>query len=432
MSAASADDTGGSPGGRALETARALLGSPRFTQALTEAIVSVALVAFAVRALLGWPGSLAVLGGLVVLAGLSLAAQPERVEWRGVLPISLIALFSLLTISIIWSQYTWATIGGIAYALAYAFLGVYLALVRDLIQLVRAVGNALRVILTASFVLEVLSGIIFDTPFLWLGIAGNLAAGGPVQGLAGTRNAFAFLGALAVLSFWIELRTRSVSRGISAYSLTLAAATILFARSPVTLLVLAAVLVVGLALVIIRRQKAVARRATQSVLLISATVFGVLAWVFRGPLVGVVDAAADVEERTSVWSAVGDLVAQQPVLGWGWVGPWPTEIYPFSSVRSSSGVQPESALNAYADIWLQLGLAGIIVLLVVLGLAFARAWLVAADRRSTVYVWPALTLVLLATVSMTESYLLFEGGLLLFVTSAFAAARNRSWRGRFD
>jgi len=83
-------------------------------------------------------------------------------------------------------------------------------------------------------------------------------------------------------------------------------------------------------------------------------------------------------------------------------------------------------------VWLQLGLAGIIVLLSALGLAFVRAWLIAADRRSTVYVWPALTLVLLATVSMTESYLLFEGGLLLFVTSAFAAARNRSWRGRFD
>jgi len=415
-----------------IEVSRAVLGSPRFTNALTEAIVGVALAAFAVRALLGWPGSIAVLVGLVVLAALSLASQPERVEWRGVLPISLLALFSLLTISVIWSQYPVTTITSIAYALAYGFLGVYLALVRDLIQLVRAVGNALRVILTASFVLEIMSGLIFDTPFLFIGITGDLATGGPVQGLAGTRNAFAFLGALAVLSFWIEFRTRSVSRGLTDYSLVLAGATILFARSPVTLLVLAAVLVVGLALVIIRRQEAVVRRATQSVLLISAIVFGVLAWLFRGPLVGLVDAAADVEERTSVWSEVGDLVAQQPVLGWGWVGAWPTDVYPFSIVRSSSGAQPESALNAYADVWLQLGLAGIIVLLTALGLAFVRAWLVAADRRSTVYVWPALTLVLLATVSMTESYLLYEGGLLLFVTSAFAAARNRSWRGRFD
>lgn len=201
---------------------RTFLGSPRLTQALTEAIVGVALGAYAVRALLGWPGSIAVLSGLVLLAALSLAAQPERIEWRGVLPISLIALFSLMTVSIIWSQYPAQTAGGIVYALAYGFLGVYIALVRDLIQLVRAVGAALRVILTASFVLEVMSGLIFDTPFAWIGITADLASGGPVQGLAGTRNAFAFLGALAVLSFWIEYRTRSVSRALTAYSLVLA------------------------------------------------------------------------------------------------------------------------------------------------------------------------------------------------------------------
>ncbi|UYN82558.1 MAG: O-antigen ligase family protein [Microcella sp.] len=415
-----------------IAASRAILGSPRFTNALTEAIIGVALAAFAVRAMLGWPGSIAVLSGLVVLAALSLAAQPERVEWRGVLPISLIALFSLMTVSLIWSQYTLATVGGVAYALAYGFLGVYIALVRDLIQLVRAVGNALRVILSVSFVLEILSGLIFDTSFLWIGITGDLGVGGPVQGLAGSRNAFAFLGALAVLSFWIEYRTRSVSRGVTAFSLTLAGATIVFAQSPVSLLVLAAVLVVGLALVVIRRQKPIARRATQSVMLVSVLVLGVLSWLFRGPIVGFVGAAADVEARTSVWSEVGDLVAQQPVLGWGWVGIWPTRVFPFSSVDSISGRDAASALNAYADIWLQLGLVGLIMLLASLGLAFMRAWLVATDRRSTVYVWPALTLVLLATVSMTESYLLFEAGLLLFVTSAFAAARNRSWRGRFD
>ena len=415
-----------------ITAARTFLASPRFTQALTEVIVGVALAAHAVRALLGWPGAIAVLCGLVVLAALSLAAQPERIEWRGALPISLTVLFGLMVVSIIWSQYTWATLGGIAYAVAYGFLGVYIALVRDLIQLVRAVGNALRAILTVSFVLEILSGIILDTPFAWIGIAGDLALGGPAQGLAATRNAFAFLGALAVLCFWIEYRTRSVSRGLTAYSLGLAAATIVFARSPVAMLVLGVVLIVGLALVVIRRQQPRARRATESVLLVSAVITGVVAWVFRGPIIGLVDAAADVEERTSVWSAVGDLVSQQPVLGWGWVGVWPIEMYPFSSVRSSSGAQPESALNAFADVWLQLGLVGLLVLLATLSLAFVRAWAVGADRRSTVYVWPALTLVLLAAVSLTESYLLFEGGLLLFVTSAFAAARNKSWRGRFD
>jgi O-antigen ligase len=411
---------------------REFLGSPRFSQALTEAIVGFALITAAVRALVGWPGSLAILAGLVVLSVASLWAQPERIEWRGVLPISLLTLFGLMTVSVLWSQYTWVTIGGIAYALSFGVLGLYIALVRDLIQLVRAIGNVLRVILAASFVLEIVSGLLIDTPIAFLGISGSLAAGGPIEGLSGTRNAFAFLGALAVLSFWIEFRTRSVSRAISAYSLALAGASILFARSPVSLLVLAAVLIAGLALVILRRQRDVPRRATQSVLLVSLAVFGALAWTFRTALVDAVDAATDVDVRTSVWSSVRTFIDQYPGQGWGWAGPWQTEVFPFAAVINSGGNQPPSALNAYVDIWLQLGLAGLLVLIVALGLAFVRAWLVASERRSTVYVWPALTLVLLATTSMTESYLLFEGGLLLFVTSAFAAARNRSWRGRLD
>ena len=71
---------------------------------------------------------------------------------------------------------------------------------------------------------------------------------------------------------------------------------------------------------------------------------------------------------------------------------------------------------------------GAVVLAGVLALALVRAWLVASQRKSTVYVWPALVLVLLVTTSVTESYLLFEAGLMLFVMSVMAASRNRSWR----
>ena len=411
-------------------TLREMLGSPRFSKALTEVIVGTALAAFAVQAMLGWPGTIAILTGLVLLALGSLWSQPERIAWRGVLPLSLLALFGLMAISVIWSQYTWATVGGVAYAIAYGVLGVYIALVRDLIQLVRAMGNALRVILVASFVLEILSGIIFDTPFDWISISGALAVAGPVEGIVGTRNAFAFLGALAVLTFWIELRTRSVSRELSVLSLGLATAAILFARSPVSLLVLTTVLVLGLALLGIRRMAPTARRATHSVLLVSAGALAVISWLFRARLISVVDAAADVESRTTVWQQVSTLIDLQPALGWGWVGAWRSEIAPFATIDIGQGAPATSALNAYVDVWLQLGLAGLIVFVGSLSLAFVRAWLVASERRSTVYVWPALTLALLASWSMTESYILFEGGLLLFVTSALAAARNRSWRTR--
>jgi len=433
VSGASAAAAGAAASGRGralLAEAREQFSSPRFSQVLTEVILVVALCTHAVRAFFGWPGAIAIIVALVVLAALSIAGQPERVEWRGILPISLIALFGLMVLSVLWSQYNWASVGGVLYTLAFAALGLYVALVRDTIQVVRGVGNALRWVLAVSLALEVLSGVIIDTPLRFLGIEGALAAGGPIEGLAGTRNSLAFLAALAALSFWIEYRTRSVPRMLTAYSLALAGTALVFARSPVSWLVLSAVVVAGLALVGVRRIRAEQRRTVQGVLLISAVAATGIGWIFRTALVDVVDAAGDVITRTSVWAQVEAWAAVYPVQGWGWVGAWPLDVFPFVTVDDVFGRTAESALNAFVDITLQLGLAGLVALIVALGLAFVRAWLVASERRSTVHVWPALTLVLLITTSMTESYLLTEGGLLLFVLCAVTAARGRSWRGR--
>jgi len=406
----------------------ARVSSPRFSQSLTEVAIVVALCTHALRSFLGWPGSIAVLGTLVLLCALSLAGQPERIEWRGILPISLTALFALMALSLLWSQYNWATVAGLMYTFAFAFLGLYVALVRDTIQVVRAVGNATRWILGVSIGLEVLSGIIIDTPLSFLRIAGDLALGGPISGLAGTRNSLAFIAALAGLSYWIEYRTRTVPRGLTIASLALAAACLVLTRSPVSWLVLSAVVLAGLVLVGVRRMRARGRIVVQGTLLVSALVATGIGWAFRTPLVNALDAAADVTARTSLWAIIEGWTVSRPVQGWGWVGMWPVDVFPFVAIRAEAGRPVQSGLNAFVDVTLQLGLVGLVVLIVALGLAFVRSWLAASEGRSTVQVWPALTLILLATTSMTESYLLAEGGLLLFVLCAVMAARSRSWR----
>jgi hypothetical protein len=116
------------------------------------------------------------------------------------------------------------------------------------------------------------------------------------------------------------------------------------------------------------------------------------------------------------------------VEGWGWVGIWPGRVFPYSTVRLPSGNHAGSGLNAFVDAWFQLGLIGLVLLVLVLGLGFARSWLVASETRSTVNVWPALTLALLGITGMAESYLLAEGGITLAVVACIAAARKRSWR----
>jgi len=404
--------------------------SPAFRQALTVVIFGLSLATPFFRVVLGWPGVVAALAVIVAAAAVSLAARRGEIEWRGILPVSLLAFVGWMTLSVFWSEYTWTSIGGVLYALAFAFLGAFVALSRDLIQVVRALGDALRGLLLASIVVEVVAGILLDTALPFLGVTGDLASGGPIQGIAGTRNALGFLAGLAILTFWIEIRTRSVRRVVSIPFLVLAFGLVLASRSPVTFVVLGAVGLAGLLLVLLRRIPSRARATLQPIILVMAVIAAAVSWVFRVRILNFLDATSDFDARTRIWQTLSALSDRHPVEGWGWVGLWPSRIFPFSTVRTRSGRTAGSALNAFVDVWFQLGLIGLLLLVLALGLGFARSWLVASEARSTVNVWPALTLALLGATGMAESYLLAEGGLVLAFAACIAAARKRSWRKR--
>ncbi|MFC5858922.1 hypothetical protein [Agromyces flavus] len=62
---------------------------------------------------------------------------------------------------------------------------------RDTIQIVRAFGDVFRVLLAVSLALEVLSGVLLDLPIAFLGIQGDIASLGPIQGIFGSRTCWA-------------------------------------------------------------------------------------------------------------------------------------------------------------------------------------------------------------------------------------------------
>jgi O-antigen ligase len=216
---------------------------------------------------------------------------------------------------------------------------------------------------------------------------------------------------------------------VSVPFLVLAGLMVIFTRSPVTIVVLIAVGAAGLLLLILRRIPSAARNTLQPIFLVVAVIGAAVAWVFRVRILNFLDATSDFEARTRVWNTLAPLVQREhPVEGWGWVGLWPTQVFPFSSVQLPSGRGAGSALNAYIDAWFQIGLIGVVLLILALGLGFARAWLVASEARSTVNVWPALTLALLGATAFAESYLISEAGFVLAFAACIAAARKRSWR----
>ncbi|TAM67741.1 MAG: exopolysaccharide production protein [Microbacteriaceae bacterium] len=406
---------------------RTLFESAQFASALSVAIVGTAFGTYAIRSMIGWPGLLGILAALTLLAIGSFIAHRGAIEWQGLLPISILAFVGWCGLSIIWSGYQWATLAAIIYQVTFAFLAVYLALVRDAIQIVRTVGDVLRVLLTLSLALEVLSGLLINLPITFLGIQGNIAEGGPLQGIFGTRNQFGLVALIGLVTFLVELRTRSVQRGRAIFSIALAAACTLLSNSPVTAAVAVLVLVATLALYGLRKVKAAHRTYWQLGLGVFAVAAVVVGYLIRARIIELLSAGSLLNVRYNVWIQMWDLIPTYPLQGWGWIGFW-RHIPPYVIIDANTGARHANGLNAYLDLYLQVGLIGLALFVALVVLAFARSWVLASNKRSVIYVWPPLVLVAMLATAFAESSLLIEYGWLLLVICAVKGAQGMSWR----
>ncbi|MET0989551.1 MAG: O-antigen ligase family protein [Glaciihabitans sp.] len=411
------------------DAALAVLGSARFGRAITIAIVATAYLSFTLKSTMGWAGLIAIVASLVVLSAASLAVRRRELEWRGILPISLLVFLGWSALSVFWSDYQWASLSSILYQLSFAFLGIYVALTRDMIQIVRAFGDVLRVVLVTSLSLEVLSGLLVDVPFEFLNIAGNLGYGGPIQGLLGSRNQLGLVALIALLTFFVEWRTRSVQRPLANASLVLAGLTLVFTRSPVAFGVFALAALAALALLWLRRAEPATRRVGQFTLLGTVLIASVIGVLNRNQLIAALNARSEFEFRHSLWRTIQAVTPRDTLEGFGWIGYWRSGLPPYSAIGGFP-VPHSSALNAYVDVWMQLGLVGLCAFIAFAGLAFVRSWLLASSKRSIVYLWPALVLLVLLVVSTAESSILVEFGWFTLVICALKASQDLSWRSR--
>lgn len=405
------------------------LRSPRTTAALSTAGAGLVAIAFTAQQLIGWPGYVSALVLLDVLLVASLVARRSEIDWNwAILPISLLAYLLWVGISVFWSEYQRATLLSTAYLLLVTLIGVYIGLSRDTIQVIRSMGDVLRAVLVVSIVLEACSGIFFDAPIRALNIDGELAAGGPISGLMNTRNQLGLVAAIGAVTFAIEWRTRSVTRQVAIPSLALAVGTMVFTKSPVVAMVAVVLVVAGAVLFGIRRLPEERRQFAQYAVLTLLGAGALLAWLFRGPIIGLFNATGELQLRLVVWQDVLRFAPLHWLEGWGWVGIWNPSLPPYSGLTPTNGRPHDSALNAVIDLWLQVGVIGIVLFLAVVGLAFVRSWLLAGRRRSVVHAWPALVLVALIVVSVAESAVLTEFGWLLLVICCVKASTELSWR----
>lgn len=423
--------TGPAPLGGRERGIGAMLSSAAMASAFTYATLGAVFAAFAIERMTSRTTYITVIAGLCIVGAGILTARRRELSALRLAPTTLIVFLLWLLISVTWSQDPARTVAGWVSLAALAFLAVVIGHVRDTLQTARALGDVMRVLLTVSLAVEVLSGVLLDMPLRFLGVQGNIAMLGPIQGIFGTRNSLGFIAVLALITFLLEYRTMSVRPGVSLYSAVLGGTMAALSDSPTVLVLALAVAAATGALALVRHAPPPRRRTLQWVFG-GALVLGIaVAYTARHPIIAWIGAARDFSTRADLWAQIVVFVRARPIQGWGWSGGW-TDEFPFGTLNYILRETHRSALSTYFDVLLQVGWVGLILFAIFAGLAFVRSWLVASERRSIVYAWTPLILVALLVDSVFESFTIAGYGWLMLVLCALRAGQSRSWRERID
>jgi|TARA_B110000459_G_scaffold118707_1_gene130959 exopolysaccharide production protein ExoQ len=393
-----------------------------------------ALAGDAVRYSIGWGGwSVAVV--MVTLASIYALSVSKPVELIRIMPTALVLLLGWMMLSLTWSSYLGASFMMTGLQISATLFALFLASQFSWRQLLNILSNLIRFILGTSLVFELFAGItgpvipLFpnfegDTvpyaAYYWS--QGNLFDGGRIQGIVGNANLLAFTAVLGALLFLVEAIVTSRKRLIPVISLGLAVLLAVLSQSASMTL---AVVIIGFAAIIailaegrsrqIRHQiywsaGAIAGLAVASIVINLSAVFDLLG---KSP---------DASGRFLIWSEVLTLIWQKPGFGWGWIGYWVPGVAPYEGLIVMNGVPMYQAHNAYLDIFMQLGVVGLCLLVWLLAVTFVRLWTVAVRHTNPLYLFPLFIFLVIAAQSISESRLLIEAGWVLLVLLAAKSA----------
>ncbi|BDZ45949.1 O-antigen ligase family protein [Naasia aerilata] len=376
----------------------------------------------------------------------------RRLRDRGHGVVLLAAFLAWAVLSVAWSYYRGVTLLAIAVLLVTTFAAVVLYLWVGWPGVVRALAGALQAILALSLLFEFVVAAVIrhpilpvfpfdpskgsDVPAAYYWSRGLLFEGGRIQGILGNANLLGFVALLALIVTACLLAAGRIRRDLGIAGIALAVATLALTRSS-TVTVAAAASAVVLALMLLWRRTPTTppqRRSGFWALVVVLALAAVGAVAANRALLSLLGKSDDLTGRLDIWTAVSGLVAQRPVLGWGWISYWVPGTKPYEGLAVRKGVQYLQAHNAFLDVTVQLGVIGLLLFLaflVAVCVAVARSGRIAragAGPSDWVFdrVLPALLLTALLAQALAESRLLVEGNWALLCLLALSAGRREA------
>ncbi|MFM6967847.1 MAG: O-antigen ligase family protein [Microbacteriaceae bacterium] len=361
----------------------------------------------------------------------------NRVSWRA-LPLTLLIAFAWIVVSPAWSPYAVSSAG---LTLGFVFtvcIGLALGTTVRLAALYTRTATALRLILASSLVFELvvaLSGsplypVGMDAP---PGTSIELAwsrgilfeSGGRIQGIVGNAN---LLGMLALVALIIAVVRFAGKDHRTQSGIDFALALLVLFKTASTTVFLAGIAVVAVwALVwLSRRPPLVARVAGGSLIAVGVgvVVYALTHWATFAAALG---KSPDMTNRFGIWEAVIDRISVRPITGFGFVGWWPTWEGWFG-IHAIRNIRVQQAHNVWLDLAMQVGIVGAVLFAVALGVVGWRLWKQASATMAPTALISVGIVAAMTVQSLTESRILTEWGIALFVVLAVAGTKPAETR----
>lgn len=389
----------------------------------------------AVRYTIGWWGW----GALLVLmlgSTIALLVRNHPRQAFGQVPLALWALIALMAASTIWSAYPNFTLLATVSQLATSLFGVFLAAAFSWRHLLKVFANVIRFILGASLLFEFVAAAIVQGPiapifknysgnkppavaFYWT--QGNLFSGERIQGIVGNSNLLAYVAMIGIVVFAVEYAIIGSNRRLSGASLAAAILCIGLARSAGIGFAVAAILIAATVALLAEGKDRDTRHRYYRFSWLAAGIAGFFVLLYRAQVFEAIGKSPDMTGRSGIWKKVLHLIEQRPLQGWGWISHWMPGVKPYEGLVVINHVPYYQAHNAYLDVWLQLGMVGLALLLALITLTFIKLWRLAVRHTSALYLWPVLVFFGLLVQNLTESRMLIELGWVFLVLFAVKA-----------
>jgi exopolysaccharide production protein ExoQ len=325
-----------------------------------------------------------------------------RLVWQNKL---LVLLLGWACVSAVWSIDRQVTVRHFIALLLCAFFGAYLGIRYNLREQLRFVLIALGIVITASI------GACLLFPSYGFQTDDDLLDKPAWQGVFSGKNMlgrFAVLATLILLIYFLK----GIRRGIVIICIILLFVIIVLTQAK-TSLVYFVLGMVAFPFVRAFLENPLKRRKIVTVALL---VFGGLAvWTYYHweDFTDSLGKDPELTGRFALWGLSVTWIAERPLLGYGYDAFWSDYYGPAAEFRAASGwLTAPHAHNGIINLWLDLGLIGVILLVVSVIAVFRRAVEMAMVSTSVEEIWPIMFLLFYLLYSISETTFMPRNDLL--------------------